>query len=107
MPVWTLVIGSQPVYAFAADDQTTAERHLEDGGLKDDLAYYEDDEGSPLWDGEGSLSLRLATPNEHRTWRQAQEHPSLEGMLNRQDPEDCATYLVSIHDPADDDVVEM
>jgi hypothetical protein len=106
MAVWTLVVGVRPTYAFAARDARAAQRHLEDEGLKDDLSYYEDADGDPLWDGEDSLSLRPATPDEYRTWRNTQER-GCDDIAGPEEARRRASYLVSVHDPADDDVLTM
>lgn len=106
MAVWTLVVGGQPTYAFAAGNELAAQRHLEDEGLKDDLSYYEDDDGNPLWDGVVSWSLRPATPDEYLTWRKTQER-GCEDVAGPEEARRRASYLVSVHDPADDDVLTM
>ena len=105
MPVWTLVVGERPTYAFAAENYTKAERHLEENGVKDDLSYYEDGKGNSLWDGEASLLLRPATPVECRTWRQAQEKRHPDSVTNPEDNQHRATYLVDLHDPAEDEIL--
>ena len=107
MPVWTLVIGDRPIYAFAANDQITAELRLKDERLKNDLSYYEDHTGKPLWDGETPFVLRLATPAEYRTWEQVQERRSGDDVTRQQDTRHFASFLVRIHDPADDEVLLM
>jgi hypothetical protein len=106
MAVWTLVVGVRPTYAFAAHDAAAARRRLEDEGLKDDLSYYEDADGDPLWDGEDALSVRPATPDERRAWRKAQERRR-EDFAAPRETRRRASYLVSVHDPADDDVLSM
>jgi hypothetical protein len=70
LAVFTLEVGGKPTLAFEASGFREAQELRKESWLRTDLVSLQSN-GTPLWDGEAALSVRLATAEEAIAFGQA------------------------------------
>jgi len=96
MKIYVAEINGEAIMAFPAEDDGSAFGIVNEknGGFQLGLSDVVRANGKPLWDGESTISPRLATAAEHDQWFKA---------LNA---DDLNVYLIPVVDPNDDDEEE-
>ena len=111
MKTYVAEINGEAVMAFRAEDDDAALRIVneEGGGLRSGLYDVLRADGNPLWDGESTISPRLATVAEHDQWLEVRdaEIAAADGkQINPEisvDPDDFNVYLIPVIDPDHED----
>ena len=93
MKIYVAEINGEAIMAFGAEDDGAAFRivNKKNGDFQLGLSDVVRADGKPLWDGESTISPRLATAAEHNQWLKA---------LNA---DDLNVYLVPVVGPHDND----
>jgi hypothetical protein len=112
MKTYVAEINGEAIMAFRAEDDDAAFGIVneENGGLQLGLYDALREDGSPLWDGESTISSRLATAAEHDEWRKirdAETGAAVDGKdidaETGDDPDDLNVYLLPVIVPDNDD----
>jgi hypothetical protein len=101
MPLFTLDVQGRPVLVFLQQDRDAA-TELVSSTIAPDLLELEED-GSPVWDGEGELSVRDASPGETSQWEDAFGQALEDGDATEADREGYAVFLIEVDDLEDED----
>jgi hypothetical protein len=112
MKTYVAEINGEAIVAFRAEDDDAALGLVneKDGGLQSGLYDVLRADGPPLWDGESTISSRLATAAERDEWLQVRNAETGAAADGEQvppemgdDPNDLNVYLIPVIDPANDD----
>ena len=112
MKIYVAEINGEAIMAFRAEDDVGALTIVneENGGFQLGLSEVVRADGRPLWDGESTISPRLATAAEHDEWRKVRNAETGADADAKQidretvdDPDDLNVYLIPVFDPDDDD----
>jgi len=92
MKIYVAAINGEAIMAFRAEDDGAAFRIVNEknGDFQLSLSDVVRTDGKPLWDGESTISARLATAAEHDQW------------LKALDADDLNVYLIPVVDPNND-----
>lgn len=112
MKTFVVETAGKPIIAFRAENECEAMMSVDDqdGGLKMGLLEHLHADGTDLWDGETELRVRLATDEEHATWKQCLDSETgksadgyaIDPETGIDDPDDFIVFLVPLL-PDDDD----
>lgn len=105
--IWTIEAQGRALISFCNahdrpfevdEDFEEAQAYIEESALQKDLTTLRDLYGKPLWDGESSLEVRRANPEEAGHWKRAYD-----AALQNSDIEignGFMTYLIAVVNPA-------
>lgn len=102
MALFTVEVEGRPILVFSEEDREAAE-DLVSSTIGPDLLDFEED-GSPVWDGEGELSVREADAAETAQWKAgfASSHP-LGDSETPEEEEGYAVFLIEVDPPEDEE----
>jgi hypothetical protein len=112
MKTYVAEINGEAIMAFRAEDDVSALAFVneENGGFQLGLSEVVRADGRALWDGDSTISRRLATAAEHDQWLKVRNAETGAGADGKQidpetvdDPDDLNVYLIPVFDPDDED----
>ncbi len=80
MPIFTAEIAGQPTIVLAARDHVNALAFVKNDFIRSELADLQTPDGAPLWDGNTSVTVRLATTDERAVWERNLVEDLAEGV---------------------------
>ena len=95
MSLYTIEISGRPILVFTAETLEDAEDYRDSPALHEDLLSHEH-AGSPLWDGDALLFLRLAEAEEDAKWQVSFAKGREEG--DAEAGGDWAAFLVDVRE---------
>jgi hypothetical protein len=96
MDMYVAEINGRSIAAVNADQISDAEALVKNPAIETELLVLEND-GAPLWDGQASISVRQALPEERAAWRDFQN----EAIRENDELEPRLFFLVPVTDPTD------
>jgi len=100
MDIYVAEINGRSIAALNADQISDAEALVKNPAIKTELMVLEND-GAPLWDGEATICVRSALPQEQATWRDFQNRAIRQGDVDAEKSEPRVCLLVPVVDPTD------
>ena len=100
MNVYVAEINGPGIAALNADQNSDAEKFVKNPAIEAELMVLEND-GAPLWDGEASIRVRAAFPDEQSEWRESRDQAMREEKNSSDNPEIWLCFLVPVIDPTD------
>lgn len=94
MPLFTVEVVGRPVLVFSGKDHRAAEDIL-GSSIGPALQDFEE-EGDPVWDGEGELSVREASLEEVARWEEGLSEAKQSDGSGEQDPAGYAVFLIEV-----------
>ena len=104
MALFTVEVEGRPILVFAEEDREAAEDLLS-STIGPDLQDFEED-GSPVWDGEGELSVREADAAEAAQWEAGFASSRAPGDTEIPEEEGYAVFLIEVAQPQEEDEEE-
>ena len=100
MSIYVAEINGRGIAALNADQNSDAEKFVKNPAIEAELMVLEND-GAPLWDGEASICVRAAFPDEQSEWRESRDQAMREEKISSDNPEIWLCFLVPVIDPTD------
>ncbi len=98
MGLFTIEAEGRPVMVVMAEDWEEARGFADSEAFQADLRGLEHN-GRPLWNGESTLLVREARPEEATAWQASFAQAYADGDADEEDREDWATFLSEVVDP--------
>lgn len=97
MALFTVEVEGRPILVFSEEDREAAE-DLVSSTIGPDLMEFEE-EGTPLWDGQGELSVREADAAETAQWEAGFARSHRPDDTEAPEEEGYAVFLIDVDRP--------
>lgn len=101
MALFTVEVEGRPILVFSEEDREAAEDLLT-STIGPDLMDFEE-EGTPVWDGQGALSVREADAAETAQWEAGFASSHSPSDTEAPEEEGYAVFLIEVDQPEDED----